>query len=57
MPEELAHISRTSKPRGLLQRNIGLQWLREYGRPQAVVYFANDDNVYDIRLFEEVCTK
>ena len=46
-----------AKPRGVLQRNKGLAWLR--GNPDklhhvGVVYFADDDNTYDIRLFEEV---
>ncbi len=46
-----------SKPRGVLQRNKGIAWLREHAdqleRP-GVVYFADDDNTYDVRLFEEV---
>ena len=43
--------------RGAQQRNIGLEWLRKYYRPrevEGVVYFADDDNTYDIRIFEEV---
>ena len=46
-----------SKPRGVLQRNKGLAWLRENQNRidlNGVVYFADDDNTYDIRLFEEV---
>ena len=46
-------------PRGVLQRNAGLAWLRNYLKtsPKAhgVVYFADDDNTYDLRIFEEVC--
>ena len=46
-----------SKPRGVAQRNKGIAWLRD--NPEklhhaGVVYFADDDNTYDIRLFEEV---
>ena len=45
-------------PRGVLQRNAGLAWLRKHleSSPQAhgVLYFADDDNTYDLRLFEEV---
>lgn len=46
-----------SKPRGVNQRNKGIDWLR--GNPdklhhEGVVYFADDDNTYDIKLFEEV---
>jgi galactosylgalactosylxylosylprotein 3-beta-glucuronosyltransferase 3 len=46
-----------SKPRGVLQRNKALEWLRENQDRidrNAVVYFADDDNTYDIRLFEEI---
>ena len=44
------------KPRGVLQRNLGLEWLREHlhaDTANGVVYFADDDNTYDIQLFEE----
>ena len=46
------------KPRGVLQRNRALQWLHDNqipGSKTGVVYFADDDNTYDIHLFEEVC--
>ena len=46
-----------SKPRGVFQRNKGLAWLRDNQQHidlNGVVYFADDDNTYDIRLFEEV---
>uniref|UniRef100_T1J0L0 Galactosylgalactosylxylosylprotein 3-beta-glucuronosyltransferase n=1 Tax=Strigamia maritima TaxID=126957 RepID=T1J0L0_STRMM len=45
------------KPRGVIQRNLGITWLREHFTPKTangVVYFADDDNTYDIRLFEEM---
>ena len=42
------------KPRGVLQRNAGLDWLRKQRRISGVLYFADDDNTYDLRLFEEV---
>lgn len=45
-------------PRGTVQRNLGLRWLRENlgrtPRHQGVVYFADDDNTYSLELFEEV---
>ncbi|KAK5607280.1 Galactosylgalactosylxylosylprotein 3-beta-glucuronosyltransferase 1 [Crenichthys baileyi] len=45
-------------PRGTLQRNLALRWLREtftmnYSQP-GVVYFADDDNTYSLQLFEEM---
>lgn len=48
---------RWTKSRGVEQRNTGIDWLRENINPnltKGVVYFADDDNTYDIRLFEEV---
>ena len=45
------------KPRGVLQRNAALEWLRDPRNNisrTGVVYFADDDNTYDYRLFKEV---
>ncbi|KAF7261102.1 hypothetical protein EG68_01605 [Paragonimus skrjabini miyazakii] len=44
-------------PRGVAQRNRGLQWLREVlvqGHDNAVLYIADDDNTYSLDLFEEI---
>ena len=46
------------KPRGVLQRNAGLSWIREHhtvDNCSGIVYFGDDDNSYDLRLFEKVC--
>ena len=40
--------------RGVPQRNAALKWLRENAEHDGVVYFADDDNTYDVRIFEEV---
>ncbi|XP_051900969.1 LOW QUALITY PROTEIN: galactosylgalactosylxylosylprotein 3-beta-glucuronosyltransferase 3 [Pristis pectinata] len=44
------------KPRGVEQRNRGIQWLRENRElsEEAVVYFADDDNTYSLRVFDEM---
>ena len=42
-----------SKPRGVAGRNAGISWVVN-NTSQGVVYFADDDNSYDIRLFNEV---
>ncbi|XP_067831601.1 galactosylgalactosylxylosylprotein 3-beta-glucuronosyltransferase 3 isoform X2 [Heptranchias perlo] len=44
------------KPRGVAQRNLGIQWLRENRElsEEAVVYFADDDNTYSLKLFDEM---
>ncbi|MFH4975449.1 hypothetical protein AB6A40_002158 [Gnathostoma spinigerum] len=43
-------------PKGVNQRNTALAWLRKnYGSHRSgVVYFGDDDNTYDLRLFEEI---
>lgn len=41
------------KPRGVANRNAALDWVRSNCK-SGVVYFADDDNTYDIRLFEEM---
>ncbi|KAF0302717.1 Galactosylgalactosylxylosylprotein 3-beta-glucuronosyltransferase P [Amphibalanus amphitrite] len=40
-------------PRGVASRNTGLSWVRSHATA-GVVYFADDDNSYDIRIFTEV---
>lgn len=42
------------KPRGVPQRNAGIKWLRERATNDGVVYFADDDNTYDLGVFEEM---
>jgi beta-1,3-glucuronyltransferase len=54
MPESYKN-KKGAKPRGVSNRNRGLEWLRANAK-SGVFYFADDDNTYDIRLFEEVST-
>ncbi|KAL2718733.1 galactosylgalactosylxylosylprotein 3-beta-glucuronosyltransferase I [Vespula squamosa] len=44
------------KPRGVEQRNAALRWLRKNLKPSdnGVVYFADDDNTYSLKLFQEM---
>ena len=41
-------------PKGVSNRNKGLEWILKFGVDDAVAYFADDDNTYDLRLFHEV---
>uniref|UniRef100_A0A1I8AVD9 Galactosylgalactosylxylosylprotein 3-beta-glucuronosyltransferase n=1 Tax=Steinernema glaseri TaxID=37863 RepID=A0A1I8AVD9_9BILA len=43
-------------PRGVAQRNQALSWIRTNfaGTVRGVVYFGDDDNTYDWRLFDEM---
>lgn len=44
------------KARGVEQRNLGLKWIRQNLKSdmKGVVYFGDDDNTYDLRIFEQV---
>lgn len=42
-----------AKPKGVGCRNTGLKWIRENVH-DGVLYFADDDNTYDLDLFKEV---
>lgn len=45
------------KPRGVWQRNEALSWLRKNVNSldhNGVVYFGDDDNTYDLKLFDEI---
>ena len=41
------------KPRGVANRRAGLHWVMN-NADSGVVYFADDDNTYDVRLFKEI---
>ncbi|XP_046746107.1 galactosylgalactosylxylosylprotein 3-beta-glucuronosyltransferase P [Diprion similis] len=54
MPEQYKKKN-GAKPRGVSNRNRGLQWIRA-NATNGVFYFADDDNTYDIKLFDEIRT-
>jgi galactosylgalactosylxylosylprotein 3-beta-glucuronosyltransferase 3 len=46
-----------SKPRGVEQRNLALDWIRKRIKREpghGIVYFMDDDNSYSVELFEEM---
>ncbi|VDO54202.1 unnamed protein product [Haemonchus placei] len=57
------YLATTTAPgmpsRGWTHRNLALQYIRENYSPQtdAVLYFADDDNSYDVRLFDKYIRK
>ncbi|GAB6020043.1 Galactosylgalactosylxylosylprotein 3-beta-glucuronosyltransferase 2 [Chamberlinius hualienensis] len=53
MPE-IYKKKKGSKPKGVANRLEGLKWIRDHGQDEGVMFFADDDNSYDIRLFEEM---
>ena len=38
----------------LYYRRAALDWIRAHGETDGVIYFADDDNSYDVRIFEEI---
>lgn len=53
------NITEWSTPagRGVAQRNAGLQWIRQncqYTNCSGSFFFMDDDNKYDLRIFEQV---
>jgi hypothetical protein len=58
MPTKYRKLKNTLWPKGVSNRNAGLDWIiqnaNETGDDSGVLYFADDDNTYDLRLFEEV---
>lgn len=51
MPAQYQKVK--NKPRGVANRMAGMNWVRENAK-EGVLYFADDDNTYDIRLFEQL---
>eukprot|EP00128_Syssomonas_multiformis_P007967 Colp12_sorted_trinity150504_noHs@25773 len=51
-PKISRNVKRWKFARGVPQRNLALEHLRSMKPKDGVVYFADDDNVYDLRLFD-----
>lgn len=52
MPERFRNAK--SKPRGVANRRAAMQWLRHHNITNGVLYFGDDDNTYDLKLFSEI---
>ena len=57
MPEEYKKKDEYHIPKGVSNRNRALEWILQFGMDDAVAYFADDDNTYDLRLFHEVMSQ
>lgn len=41
-------------PRGVANRRAAINWIRQNGKKPGVMYFGDDDNTFDLRLFNEI---
>lgn len=41
-------------PRGVANRRAAINWIRSNGKKNGVLYFGDDDNTFDIKLFSEI---
>ena len=54
MPERYNHVRH--KPKGVSSRNAAVDWIiyNDFQLSPGVIYFGDDDNTYDLSLFEEI---
>jgi beta-1,3-glucuronyltransferase S len=46
--------SHKSIPRGVSNRRAALSWIKNNNIREGVLYFGDDDNTFDLRLFSEI---
>ena len=56
LARQTTDTEKSRKIRGCSQRNEGLMWVVSQNITKGVLYFADDDNTYDLRLFDELRT-
>lgn len=54
MPE--IYRRQTNVPRGVANRKAALNWIRVKNKKSGVLYFGDDDNTFDLSLFNEIRT-
>ena len=58
MPESYRQLPPELWPKGVENRNQGMKWVYDHvlstGDYSGALYFADDDNTYDLRLFDEI---
>ncbi|RXG67921.1 Galactosylgalactosylxylosylprotein 3-beta-glucuronosyltransferase S [Armadillidium vulgare] len=54
MPDVYRSWRSTQIPRGVSNRRAAIEWVKEHGLDNGVLYFLDDDNTINIKLFEEM---
>lgn len=44
----------SSIPRGVANRRAAINWIQQNGKKPGVMYFGDDDNTFDLKLFSEI---
>lgn len=53
-PMPFSYRSHKSIPRGVSNRRAALSWIKSNNIKSGVLYFGDDDNTFDLRLFNEI---
>ncbi|KAB7505557.1 putative beta-1,4-xylosyltransferase IRX9H, partial [Armadillidium nasatum] len=54
MPDVYRSWRSSQIPRGVSNRRAAIEWVKEHGLDNGVLYFLDDDNTINIKLFEEM---
>lgn len=53
-PMPFLYRSQKTIPRGVSNRRAALSWIKSNNIKDGVLYFGDDDNTFDLRLFNEI---
>jgi len=56
-PMPKMYLKEKYKPRGVASRRAGMEWIlknHDQSKNDGIIYFADDDNTYDLKLFDEI---
>lgn len=53
-PMHESYREQVQVPRGVANRRAAIHWIREHAGRPGVLYFGDDDNTFDLRLFAEI---